>query len=360
MALLVRRFETWVYSQEPNDSAKAAWVRSVGAKYLCSAEVAVAELPGAVGNIDLIYEATGASRLAFKAMEAMGVNGVFVFTGVPGRKGPVEIDTDLIMRNLVLKNQLVYGTVNAGRRRFRSGGDRSGGVSATVAGAAGSLITGAASAGRLPRPAPRSARRHQAGHHVRRHTMTAGPRDAPPDPEKQRLAEDAAREKNWKRWGPYLAERQWGTVREDYSADGDCWSYLPHDHARSRAYRWGEDGLLGLTDRECRACFSHRAVEREGSDPQRAAVRPVGARGEPRRGRQGALLLSRCDADLVVLEGALQVPAGRVPLRPAGRGECAGAVAAIPSSRSRTPACSTTAATSTSSSSTRRQDPTTS
>jgi hypothetical protein len=76
------------------------------------------------------------------------------------------------------------------------------------------------------------------------------------DPERQRLAEDAAREKNWNRWGPYLAERQWGTVREDYSADGDSWTYLPHDHARSHAYRWGEDGLLGLTDRECRVCFS--------------------------------------------------------------------------------------------------------
>jgi len=75
------------------------------------------------------------------------------------------------------------------------------------------------------------------------------------DPESRRLAEDAAREKNWKRWGPYLAERQWGTVREDYSADGTCWDYFPHDHARSRAYRWGEDGLLGITDREGRLCF---------------------------------------------------------------------------------------------------------
>ena len=78
----------------------------------------------------------------------------------------------------------------------------------------------------------------------------------PTDPERQRLALDAARTENWKRWGPYLSERQWGTVREDYSADGDCWSYFPHDHARSRAYRWGEDGLLGLTDREGRLCFA--------------------------------------------------------------------------------------------------------
>ena len=76
------------------------------------------------------------------------------------------------------------------------------------------------------------------------------------DPESKRLDEDERRVYDWKRWGPYLSERQWGTVREDYSADGTCWSYLPHDHARSRAYRWGEDGLLGLTDRQCRLCFS--------------------------------------------------------------------------------------------------------
>lgn len=71
-----------------------------------------------------------------------------------------------------------------------------------------------------------------------------------------RLREDAKRTANWKRWGPYLADRQWGTVREDYSPDGSCWTYLPHDQARSRAYRWGEDGLLGITDRECRLCFA--------------------------------------------------------------------------------------------------------
>src|SRR5580704_9006716 len=73
--------------------------------------------------------------------------------------------------------------------------------------------------------------------------------------EKARLAADAKREANWKRWGPYLSERQWATVREDYSAGGNCWDYFSHDHARSRTYRWGEDGLLGFTDRECRLCF---------------------------------------------------------------------------------------------------------
>jgi hypothetical protein len=76
------------------------------------------------------------------------------------------------------------------------------------------------------------------------------------DAETIRLQQDESREKNWKRWGPYLAERQWGTVREDYSANGGCWNYFDHDQSRSRAYRWGEDGLLGITDRECRMCFA--------------------------------------------------------------------------------------------------------
>jgi hypothetical protein len=76
--------------------------------------------------------------------------------------------------------------------------------------------------------------------------------------EDQRLLQSERREQNWQRWGPYLSERQWGTVREDYSEGGGdaTWSYFPHDHARSRAYRWGEDGLLGICDRQCRLCFS--------------------------------------------------------------------------------------------------------
>ncbi len=74
--------------------------------------------------------------------------------------------------------------------------------------------------------------------------------------ENERIGQDISRKVNWTRWGPYLSERQWGTVREDYSPYGTCWTYFPHDHARSRAYRWGEDGLLGITDRECRICFA--------------------------------------------------------------------------------------------------------
>jgi hypothetical protein len=67
---------------------------------------------------------------------------------------------------------------------------------------------------------------------------------------------DEAVAASWRRWGPYLAERQWGTVREDYSSHGSAWDYLPHDHARSRAYRWGEDGIAGLSDQEQRLCLS--------------------------------------------------------------------------------------------------------
>src|SRR5512141_3021141 len=77
-----------------------------------------------------------------------------------------------------------------------------------------------------------------------------------PDPESLRLSEDRVRKKNWKRWGPYLSERQWGTVREDYSPDGAAWDYFPHDMARSRAYRWGEDGIAGISDRHGSLCFA--------------------------------------------------------------------------------------------------------
>ncbi|MBV9489577.1 MAG: glucosidase, partial [Verrucomicrobia bacterium] len=74
--------------------------------------------------------------------------------------------------------------------------------------------------------------------------------------EEQRLEAARAGKAPWRLWGPYLSDRQWGTVREDYSADGNAWDYFPHDHARSRAYRWGEDGLMGLCDEQCRLCFA--------------------------------------------------------------------------------------------------------
>src|ERR1041385_4307908 len=71
--------------------------------------------------------------------------------------------------------------------------------------------------------------------------------------ERARLRDNGAA---WKQWGPYLSERQWGTVREDYSAHGNAWDYFPHDHARARAYRWGEDGIAGFSDAEQRLCLS--------------------------------------------------------------------------------------------------------
>ena len=100
--------------------------------------------------------------------------------------------------------------------------------------------------------------------------MTSRPRveDGVPsrlDPERLRLSEDALRLKNWKRWGPYLSERQWGTVREDYSPGGSAWDSFPHDHARTRAYRWGEDGLMGISDRHQYVCFS--VAMWNGKDP---------------------------------------------------------------------------------------------
>ncbi len=95
-------------------------VKAIGGRYLSAADTAIEDLPKKIGNVDVVYEATGASRVSFDIMKVLGTNGVFVFTGVPGRKGPIDIDTDLIMRNLVLKNQVVFGTVNAGRATFEA------------------------------------------------------------------------------------------------------------------------------------------------------------------------------------------------------------------------------------------------
>jgi hypothetical protein len=80
--------------------------------------------------------------------------------------------------------------------------------------------------------------------------------------EEERLQESHERKKHWKRWGPYLSERAWGTVREDYSPYGTAWDYFPHDHARSKVYRWGEDGLGGIwIGTTCLLCAEPRMAE---------------------------------------------------------------------------------------------------
>lgn len=120
MALVVRGFDTWVYSRAsgPHDKAKLAGM--IGARYVAAEDNSVDDLAKQVGNIDLVYEATGAATVSFDAMRVVGINGVFVFTGVPGRKAPIEVDADDIMRAMVLENQLVLGTVNAPRAAFEA------------------------------------------------------------------------------------------------------------------------------------------------------------------------------------------------------------------------------------------------
>jgi threonine dehydrogenase-like Zn-dependent dehydrogenase len=118
MALRNAGFDTTVYSREPAPNPREKLLASIGVRYLSSQTHDVPQLAQAVGAIDLVYEAVGASSLAFEMLRVLGPNGIFVFTGVPGRKGPVEVDTDRLMRDLVLKNQAVFGSVNADRSCF--------------------------------------------------------------------------------------------------------------------------------------------------------------------------------------------------------------------------------------------------
>jgi len=120
MALVARGFDTSVYSREPAPNPKADVVAAIGARYFSAATTTLEEVAEEIGNVDLVYEATGASAIAFQTMKVLGTNGIFVFTGVPGRKAAIEVETDVIMRNLVLKNQVVFGTVNAGVEAFET------------------------------------------------------------------------------------------------------------------------------------------------------------------------------------------------------------------------------------------------
>jgi len=134
-------------------------------------------------------------------------------------------------------------------------------------------------------------------------------------PEEIRLSESGFRKKHWKRWGPYLSERAWGTVREDYSAYGTAWEYLPHDHARSRAYRWNEDGLAGISDRKQTICFALALWN--GRDPilKERFFWIHRKRGQSWRGCEGILFLPRLNADAFLHEVSVQVSAGGISLR---------------------------------------------
>jgi glucose 1-dehydrogenase len=120
MALLVDGYDVSVYSRGGADSPRGRLVAELGATFVEAESVAVGDLPKRIGGIDLVYEATGVSPLAFEALAVLGTNGIFVLTGVPGRRAPVTVDTDLLMRNLVLKNQVVIGSVNASRADFEA------------------------------------------------------------------------------------------------------------------------------------------------------------------------------------------------------------------------------------------------
>ena len=113
--------------------------------------------------------------------------------------------------------------------------------------------------------------------------------------EMERLAEARERGVPWRKWGPYLSERQWGTVREDYSEDGDAWNYFSHDQARSRV-SLGR-GWSGGSPTTAASLLCGRTVERPRPDPQGTPFRSHQQRGQPRGGRQGILFLPRLDAD---------------------------------------------------------------
>jgi threonine dehydrogenase-like Zn-dependent dehydrogenase len=118
MKLVLEGFDTTVYSHTSRVADVVALVNSIGAKFVHSETTDVPTLAAQIGNIDVIYEAVGASSLAFEVLRYLGTNGVFIFTGVPGRKGPVSVDTDALMHQHVLKNQIVFGTVNAAPVHF--------------------------------------------------------------------------------------------------------------------------------------------------------------------------------------------------------------------------------------------------
>ncbi len=118
MKLVLDGFRTFVYSRASGSQTRDDIVRGIGATWIAAEDVPVSDLFKHTGPIDVVYEAVGASALAFDVLHCLDANGIFVFTGVPGRKASVQVDTDRLMRDLVLKNQVMFGTVNASAESF--------------------------------------------------------------------------------------------------------------------------------------------------------------------------------------------------------------------------------------------------
>ena len=142
MALRHAGFSVTVYSQLREPNAPADIVKAIGAKYTSSQDRSIEQMAAETGNIDVVYEATGVSQFAFDVLPVLGTNGVFILTGVPGHHGAVGVDTDRIMGDLVLKNQCVLGTVNAGKDAFQKAVDDLASFDAAWPAAVKSLITG--------------------------------------------------------------------------------------------------------------------------------------------------------------------------------------------------------------------------
>ena len=120
MALRISGFDVFVYSRTHANDNKENLVMQIGAHYVAAEKNTIDDLAKQAGPIDVVYEAVGASGVAFETIKHLGPNGVFIFTGVPGHKGPIEVDTDFIMKDVVLGNQVILGSVNAPPQCFEA------------------------------------------------------------------------------------------------------------------------------------------------------------------------------------------------------------------------------------------------
>lgn len=120
MALVVRGFRTLVYSRSPEPNPKAELVNSIGAQYVSSETTGLGEFAKMAGRIDVVYEALGVAKISFDVMKILGLNGVFIFTGIPPEKPAIPVEADSLMRRIVLMNQAIIGTVNADRGAFQN------------------------------------------------------------------------------------------------------------------------------------------------------------------------------------------------------------------------------------------------